>query len=500
MTSVKSIYGDKEQASEVREVFGRHRGADVPGCPPSRFTIFSRPGRSPPPARSPQPPLPRLRRSQFWVQKYERDARKNWDIFYKNHQEKFFKDRHYLAREFPHIFPEGLAVGGGGGDSDADADDPDARADADDEAPARSSNVTQTSDGSSREVGPAPRYVRPPLDPTRPRVFLEVGCGAGNTAFPLLEVDPHAIVYCCDFSPRAVELVRKRCDALPPDQAARVHPFVCDITREPLSDHVPRGTVDVCTMVFVLSAVSPEKMSDALRNVSSTMRPNGEGRVLLRDYAAGDLAQERFAARDGQRLSENFYVRVRDANGTRLNRPPARHVRHPRKRPALTPPILTILLVSNQGDGTRAFYFTPPGLRALFSARGMALEELDVYERTIANRGRGLRMDRRWIQASFASAAVPAEPLPPPPPPPEPEWMARKREADARRAAAEAKAAEERAELARVHREKKDAAVRAVRTRDRADLERALLGLMRDGVVTADELERRVAGEEASAS
>lgn len=334
MTSVKSIYGDKEQASEVRELFdgfGRRRGADVPRCPPSRFTIFSRPGRSPPPARSPHPSLPRLRRSQFWVQKYERDARKNWDVFYKNHQEKFFKDRHYLAREFPHIFPEGLAVGGGGGDSDADADDPDARADADDDAPARSSNVTQTSDGSSREVGPAPRYVRPPLDPTRPRVFLEVGCGAGNTAFPLLEVDPHAIVYCCDFSPRAVELVRKRRDALPPDQAARVHPFVCDITREPLADHVPRGAVDVCTMVFVLSAVSPEKMSDAIRNVSSTMRPNGEGRVLLRDYAAGDLAQERFAARDGQRLSENFYVRVRDADAARrrrrpFHRPPARAI------------------------------------------------------------------------------------------------------------------------------------------------------------------------------
>ena len=47
---------------------------------------------------------------------------------------------------------------------------------------------------------------------------------------------------------------------------------------------------------------------------------------------------------------------------------------------------------------------------------------------------------------------------------------------------------------------KRKTLVRAVRTRDRADLERALLGLMRDGVVTADELERRVAGEEASAS
>ena len=299
--------------------------------------------------------------------------------------------------------------------------------------------------------------------------------------------------------PRAVELVRKRRDALPPDQAARVHPFVCDITREPLSDHVPRGTVDVCTMVFVLSAVSPEKMSDALRNVSSTMRPNGEGRVLLRDYAAG-ISRRSVSPPETDSDSRKTFTFGCATRTAPAHRPPARHVRHPRKRPALTPPILTILLVLNQGDGTRAFYFTPPGLRALFSARGMALEELDVYERTIANRGRGLRMDRRWIQASFASAAVPAEPLPPPPPPLEPEWMARKREADARRAAAEAKAAEERAELARVHREKKDAAVRAVRTRDRADLERALLGLMCDGVVTADELERRVAGEEASAS
>jgi hypothetical protein len=25
-------------------------------------------------------------------------------------QDKFFKDRHYLAKEFPHIFPEGLSV------------------------------------------------------------------------------------------------------------------------------------------------------------------------------------------------------------------------------------------------------------------------------------------------------------------------------------------------------------------------------------------------------
>jgi methyltransferase-like protein 6 len=73
----------------------------------------------------------------------------------------------------------------------------------------------------------------------------------------------------------------------------------------------------------VLSAISPEMMPAAIRNVSSVMRPGALGRVLVRDYAAGDLAQERFAAKDNQRLSENFYVR---------------------------------------GDGTRAYYFTGDSL------------------------------------------------------------------------------------------------------------------------------------------
>jgi hypothetical protein len=68
-------------------------------------------------------------------------------------------------------------------------------------------------------------------------------------------------------------------------------------------------------------------MSDVVRNVSSVMRGAGEGRVLVRDYAAGDLAQARFAVKEGQRLGDNFYVR---------------------------------------GDGTRAYYFTPAALKGIF--------------------------------------------------------------------------------------------------------------------------------------
>ena len=43
---------------------------------------------------------------------------------------------------------------------------------------------------------------------------LEVGCGAGNTVFPLLERLKSATlsVYCCDFSPNAVNLVRENKD------------------------------------------------------------------------------------------------------------------------------------------------------------------------------------------------------------------------------------------------------------------------------------------------
>lgn len=36
----------------------------------------------------------------------------------------------------------------------------------------------------------------------------QVGCGAGNTTFPLLATYPDLFVYACDFSPRAVNLVK----------------------------------------------------------------------------------------------------------------------------------------------------------------------------------------------------------------------------------------------------------------------------------------------------
>ncbi|KAG5244117.1 hypothetical protein OIU76_009020 [Salix suchowensis] len=237
----------------------------------------------------------------FWREKYEREAKKYWDVFYKRHQDKFFKDRHYLDKEWGQYFA-----------------------------------------GEER------------------RVVLEVGCGAGNTIFPLVATYPNIFVHACDFSQRAVNLVKTHKDYL----ETCVNAFVCDLTVDDLSKEIPPSSVDIVTMIFVLSAVSPEKMHLVVQNIKKVMKPNGH--VLLRDYAVGDLAQERFTSKD-QQISENFYVR---------------------------------------GDGTRAFYFSEEFLTSLFKDNGFDVEELGLCCKQVENRSREIVMNRRWIQSVFRSSDI----------------------------------------------------------------------------------------------
>lgn len=237
--------------------------------------------------------------SPFWREKYERDAKKYWDIFYKRHQDKFFKDRHYLDKEWGSYFS-------GAGE----------------------------------------------------KVLLEVGCGAGNTIFPLLATYPGVFVHACDFSQRAISLVKSHKEYAD----TCINAFVCDLTSDDLGNHIAPSSVDIVTMIFVLSAVSPEKMPLALQNIKKVLKPNGL--VLFRDYATGDLAQERFSCKD-QKISENFFVR---------------------------------------GDGTRAFYFSEEYLRSLFEECGFRTEELGLCCKQVENRSRELVMNRRWVQAVFSGA------------------------------------------------------------------------------------------------
>ena len=81
----------------------------------------------------------------------------------------------------------------------------------------------------------------------------------GNAVFPLLELNPQARAYACDCSPTAVDLVQQH----PLHASGRVTAFVADLTADDLCLRVPPGTIDFCTLIFVLSAITPDKMPQA---------------------------------------------------------------------------------------------------------------------------------------------------------------------------------------------------------------------------------------------
>ena len=66
----------------------------------------------------------------------------------------------------------------------------------------------------------------------------------------------------------------------------------------------------VCALVWRFNISNAQ----VLHSIGKTLKP-GSGRVLVRDYAEGDLAEERLASSARQlKLQDNFYVR---GDGTR---------------------------------------------------------------------------------------------------------------------------------------------------------------------------------------
>lgn len=182
--------------------------------------------------------------------KLEREAKKHWDLFYKRNETKFFRDRHWTTREFQELIN---------------------------------------------------------FDSDERIVFLELGCGVGNMMFPLIEEGfSNFYFYACDFSPRAVEFVK----ANKLFDESRMKAFCADLTTDDLFENVEEGSVDIASLIFVLSAINPASWVQVARVAYRALKSGGV--LLFRDYGRYDMAQLRF--KPGHKIAENFYMRQ---DGTR---------------------------------------------------------------------------------------------------------------------------------------------------------------------------------------
>lgn len=243
--------------------------------------------------------------SEFQARKLEAEARKHWDLFYKRNETRFFKDRHWTTREFEELL---------------------------------------TSDGSESDS-----------TPEAVKTMLEIGCGVGNLVFPLIE-DGHRdyFIYACDLSPRAVELVKQH--NLYNEQYMRAFP--CDITTEEVFGTLREGSLDIATLIFVLSAIHPEKFATVVDNIFKLMKPGGM--VLFRDYGLYDMAQLRF--KPGHKIGENFYMRQ---------------------------------------DGTRSYYFAEDEIGDLFRGAGFEVVVNNFIHRRTINPKENIDVPRIFVQSKF---------------------------------------------------------------------------------------------------
>ncbi|ETS80366.1 hypothetical protein PFICI_07895 [Pestalotiopsis fici W106-1] len=266
--------------------------------------------------------------SDFDKNRFNSDPAKWWNLFYKNNTANFFKNRKWLQQEFPVL-----------------------------------GKVTQ------EDAGPV--------------TLLEVGAGAGNTAFPILanNKNPRLKVHACDFSKKAVEVMRAHEEY----NTDYMQADVWDAAGEELPPGLEEGSVDVVIMIFIFSALNPRQWKKAVENAHCLLKPGGE--VCFRDYGRGDLAQVRF--KKGRYLEENFYIR---------------------------------------GDGTRVYFFEQDELADIWSGKAFLadaeananaeeenatadatapftavfeIEDLGVDRRLLVNRAKKLKMYRCWMQGRF---------------------------------------------------------------------------------------------------
>jgi len=231
------------------------------------------------------------------VARFAENAGKYWDKFYKQNSNHFFKDRHWIHREWPVLMEASES----------------------------------------------------------PRVVAELGCGTGSTIFPLLKSNPLLRFYAVDFAKSALQLIEDH-----PNYDENLITIVqADLTRDALDSSIPPASVDIVTLIFVLSAMTPQQMDYAITNVFTILKPGGL--VLFRDYVAEDVVcRDRFSQIN--RLDDRLFVRT---------------------------------------DGTQSYFFQKSELEALFHRHNFQTLQLHHKDKEVVNRSTKQAFDRTWLQGTF---------------------------------------------------------------------------------------------------
>ncbi|KAG6888131.1 hypothetical protein C0992_009544 [Termitomyces sp. T32_za158] len=323
--------------------------------------------------------------------KYNEKPARHWDNFYKMNASNFFRNRKWLHNEFPELVEATLPEAG-------------------------------------------------------PMTVVELGCGVGNSVFPLLasNKNPDLQLRAYDYSTHAVKLVQNNELYISPPVGS-IHAAVWDLTSpDGLPANLQPESVDVVILVFVFSALHPDEWGRAIANIHRMLKPGGL--VVMRDYGRHDLTQLRFKA--GRLLDENFYIRGdktrvyffeldelamlftgSKALPSQITDRTTEEVEDDSIQPSLaasseplsrevspTPQALsrssdlllsTIAPVTNEGNKNSGIHANllkslancPP--HPLFTS-----EQLGVDRRLLVNRKRQLKMYRVWMQGKFRKLAA----------------------------------------------------------------------------------------------
>ncbi|KAK4701982.1 hypothetical protein P7C70_g4242, partial [Phenoliferia sp. Uapishka_3] len=287
------------------------------------------------------------------------DPKAHWDTFYAHFKDGFFNDRQWLRTEFSEL-----------------------------------ADVVKADAG--------------------PKRVVEIGCGPGNTLFPLFSANENPLLqlHGLDFSKEAVELVKKN----PAFDPAHCHAQVWDLSsKEGLPSSVEAGSVDVGIMIFVLSALHPDEWPQAVENAWTMLKPGG---VLLASLDA-DMAQLRF--KKERYMQPNLYIRGDKTRVYFFERDELVNLFGPPTKPsALSPSLSTLTLTEPPSssaehsqsdiphfDAQNGSTAEDPDSPAVFDERfRFELLHLGVDRRLLLNRKKQLKMYRIWLQGRWRKPLV----------------------------------------------------------------------------------------------